>query len=293
VTPRAHRPGRAFALALAVALTAHASEARAYCRTTTVPVTAGYDPASTGVCWTQGKPIAWPLGDRIGYELDRSASPQVDLAAFTTVADQAFTAWNTAACGSGDAGYPDIHVEFAGTVDSDVVTTDCGLIQCGPHVHDTHHVITFRGQSWNSTDPLSTLALTIVTFGATSGTIFDADTEINTSQWNISVADPLPPDAYDLRSILTHEAGHFLGLAHSQDSEAVMYALYHPGGAITLTPDDVDGICAIYGPSSGGSIGGGGGCALAAPPASSHAPVVLGGILLAAALIRRRRRCAR
>src|ERR1019366_8185381 len=54
---------------------------------------------------------------------------------------------------------------------------------------------------------------------------------------------------YDLGSILTHEAGHFLGLAHTADTSAVMYASYSPGATV-LTPDDVAGICSIY-PSDG------------------------------------------
>jgi hypothetical protein len=52
-----------------------------------------------------------------------------------------------------------------------------------------------------------------------------------------------------LPSILTHEAGHFLGLAHSSDSSAVMFASYHVNST-NLQPDDVNGICSIY-PSDG------------------------------------------
>ncbi len=69
----------------------------------------------------------------------------------------------------------------------------------------------------------------------------------------------VPNGYYDLASILTHEAGHFLGLAHSAETSAVMYAHYHPGQNV-LTPDDVGGICSIYPPdltrnTAGGAIG--------------------------------------
>jgi hypothetical protein len=281
-----------FAAAAVLASLAHlfaTSDAHAYCRTTTVPPDAGYDPASVGSCWTQGRPVAWPLGARIGYELDETASTQVDLAQVTMAADQAFTAWNTASCPFGpDGGSPNVFGYESGTVDAALVSTDCGLIQCGPTVHDTHHVITFRDSSWTSNDPVNTLALTIVTYGVSSGTIFDADIEINSGQHTISTANPLPAGAYDLRSILTHEAGHFFGLAHSQNLNAVMYAYYRPE-SITLTPDDVAGICSIYVPSKDS----GGGCAFSAAPTSSHACVAFGTLALAAVYVRRRRRCAR
>src|SRR5207237_1152648 len=52
----------------------------------------------------------------------------------------------------------------------------------------------------------------------------------------------------DVESIATHEAGHFLGLAHTPDVNAVMYATY-PLGAIKRNLDpgtDVRDICGVY-----------------------------------------------
>jgi hypothetical protein len=53
-----------------------------------------------------------------------------------------------------------------------------------------------------------------------------------------------------LLSILTHEAGHFLGLAHSPLPNATMYAFYEQGTNDwrTLSDDDIAGICSIYPP---------------------------------------------
>ncbi len=50
----------------------------------------------------------------------------------------------------------------------------------------------------------------------------------------------------DTQSIATHEEGHFLGLDHSSQSSAVMYASYPGGVKRTLTGDDIGGVCAIY-----------------------------------------------
>src|SRR5262249_51648636 len=51
---------------------------------------------------------------------------------------------------------------------------------------------------------------------------------------------------YDLQSVAVHEMGHALGLDHSSDSTAVMYATYN-GTKRSLSSDDISGIQAIYG----------------------------------------------
>src|SRR5262249_7789043 len=78
--------------------------------------------------------------------------------------------------------------------------------------------------------------------------IYDADMELNSAD-NDFTTDDTNVD-FDLLSILTHESGHFLGLAHSADIHAVMFPDYmeHTTNLRTLTADDIAGICAIYPP---------------------------------------------
>jgi hypothetical protein len=55
----------------------------------------------------------------------------------------------------------------------------------------------------------------------------------------------------DIFSVALHEAGHALGLAHSDNPNSVMYPYYHR--VTGLKADDIAGIQALYGSGSGGS----------------------------------------
>jgi hypothetical protein len=77
-----------------------------------------------------------------------------------------------------------------------------------------------------------------------SGTTIDeADIALNTNfSWATNGND------IDIETVLLHENGHALGLGHSLDLEAVMYASYH-GVLRFLQPDDIAGVSSLY-PSS-------------------------------------------
>jgi hypothetical protein len=171
-----------------------------------------------------------------GYSLQQDASPlrHITLDQATQLAAQAFARWSAVPC---RGGAPAIEAHDVGPV-------ACALVQydtSGPN----QHVIVFRDDGWPYSDSSNTIGLTTITYDATSGEIFDADMEINSHDFDLVAAPPVPPGGIDLASVITHEAGHFLGLAHSGDRGAVMYAHYRPGES-TLTPDDVDGICSMY-----------------------------------------------
>jgi hypothetical protein len=57
----------------------------------------------------------------------------------------------------------------------------------------------------------------------------------------------------DIEGIGVHELGHGLGLAHSSDPSATMFATTTPGGSVggrTIETDDINGIQSIYGAKS-------------------------------------------
>jgi MYXO-CTERM domain-containing protein len=275
-----------FCAIVLAAVTSSPGVAWAYCRTTATAAPAGFNPAfADGGCWAEGVPLAWAQASHIPYSIAASASQQVSLAEATRIAQLSFNSWNHAACAGGR---PNVVAYNAGPASDAQVGSDCGLNPCDPKVHDPQHLIVFRDDGWPYNDPVNTLALTTVTYGVNSGTIFDADIEINSSSKArpLTTQEPPDPSMVDLQAILTHEAGHFLGLAHATDQTVVMYAYYSPGH-IELTPDDIAGVCAIYPqPQSG--------CSSSAAPAPSSGSAAAAGVLLSllAAWRARRRRSA-
>lgn len=67
-------------------------------------------------------------------------------------------------------------------------------------------------------------------------------------RWSDDSAD----DGIHLRPVAIHEIGHLLGLSHSRDPGAIMFAIYSPD-RVALAADDIRGIRALYGPPGDGT----------------------------------------
>jgi hypothetical protein len=231
---------------LAVALAP--GEAAAFCRTTTVPVAPNFQP-SREKCWDQGNPLFWKNAC-ISYDLHRASSKQVSYDDAADHVTRAFTRWTGASCPTKG--------EFTSRVSIDV--RDFGPVECGAVKYNqdfgNQNVIVFRDDKWDKNDSSNTLALTTVTFNPDTGEIYDADMEVNTHEHPVTVRDPVPATGYDFASIMTHETGHFLGLAHSGEPRATMYANYQPGATAmrNLTQDDIAGICTVYRPDGSRAV---------------------------------------
>jgi hypothetical protein len=275
----------------------HGGRAHAYCRTTTVGVPADYNPED-GSCWTEGLPLYWQNAC-VGYSIQQNASVQVSYDDAKDAISEAFSKWTSATCttdgvsasvsgtGSGAGTGDDDDTESA-TVDAGNVNAngqiarvsidvrDLGPVECDEVTYSAtgpnQHVILFRDDSWPHNDSNNTLALTTVVFNPDTGELYDADMEINTAQQKVTLQDPVPPDGYDFQSIVTHETGHFLGMAHSTDDHATMFAHYDPGQTTLrhLTFDDLDGICNIYPPNGTRNTGIGVVPQLACDPTPRH-----------------------
>jgi MYXO-CTERM domain-containing protein len=230
---------RVVPVALAFALIAVPRGASAYCRATTCdPQGAKCEPPLPTDC---GTPLRWRR-DCVGVAVQSDASSQVTYAETKGTVRAAFGAWEQVDCGGVQ---PGIHVEILNKVDCAEVEYN----ETGGNVN----VVVFRDDEWPHAEGLHNVALTTVTFEKESGEIYDADIEINTAEYPMTVSDEAATTEYDLLSILTHEAGHFLGMAHAVDNpDATMNATYQPMTLDfrTLEPDDAAGICAIYLPDS-------------------------------------------
>jgi hypothetical protein len=251
----------AFAFLLTVAVVMATRDVRAYCRTTTCGLPPDYSPSVEGACTppdfaalceSETPPVnpvpPWWRNACISYDVQQDASVQIPYATAAQLAAEAFAKWTGVMCPNGQS---------SSRVSIDV--RDLGPVSCDEVQYSSdqgnQHVIVFRDNGSPDFDTNNTLGLTTVTFDPASGEIYDADMEINSSV-TLAVGDPVPADGYDFQSIITHEAGHFLGLAHSVDLDATMYAQYLPGTTTKriLTADDMDGICSIYLPDGYRSV---------------------------------------
>ena len=231
------------AAALGLGIVLSAGTASAYCRTTTCDIPNPADDCTWDAdgCATSGKPLFWPDScGWFGVQKDGSDLSGISYERLHEVVANAFSKWSKSSCAAGAA--PSFEMQ-----DTDLLY---GPVECPVHEFNKHAANAstwmFRDDAWPYNDPINTIALTSTSVDLDTGRILDADVEINS--FGTKITDSNTNAGADLESIVTHEAGHFLGLAHSSVPTATMARSY-PGLAIrSLDPDDEKGICAVYPP---------------------------------------------
>lgn len=161
------------------------------------------------------------------------------------------------------------------------------LTQSSP---DRENRIVFRASDWPPELGPETLALTTAVYRRGTGQIVDADIDLNAVDHVWSTGTPALEGHDDVENTLTHELGHVLGFAHSEEPTATMFASAPVGelGKRDLAEDDINAVCDVY--PGGTPRGVRSSCALAPSGPEGLGPwASLGAALGLVALARRRR----
>lgn len=228
-------------------------QAFAFCQTTTClpSVSCVDDPEQCCIldrngCDTNGLVVTWQ-SECASYAITQGGSPQrgISSAQLSEAVDRAFQRWTSVNCGLSS---PSIRFENFGAAECAAV--EVNSIHGGPNAN----LWMFRDETWPHTEPSGSgssvnsaaLALTTVTFNWMTSEMLDADVEINSAEAQFTTGDH--NIFIDLDAIVTHEAGHFLGLDHTNDTTATMAPGYvpHTVDQRTLALDDERGVCASY-----------------------------------------------
>ncbi len=162
---------------------------------------------------------------------------QIPYSTLLTIMRRSFDRWSftNAQCS------PSIAFAFAATP----FTSPSGVTAVNG-LDDQNNVIWLTGNAWRYST--ATLGLTTNTFYP--GELSDSDTEMNNNvTWGEGAT--ISSGDYDAESVLTHEAGHFIGFDHTPTTIAVMLATISTGEIKrNLAGPDISDVCTIYPPSS-------------------------------------------
>lgn len=228
--------------------------------------------ARTALAWrqyttTEGLPMHWPASasPKLAYGIDVTGLSQDGLAPVAVAAaiDASFGTWQAVACPvcttdaatvpctaanacvvrSVGLGFADLGPQNPQAIGLGCQATSASA--CVPAPDGNQILFIHNSDAWPFGSQI--IAMTVVTATADAGEIVDADVALNAGGVAFCL-DECGPGKIHLGAVIQHEAGHFLGLDHSEQPDAVMFAR-PPAQTVamaSLTADDIAGVCAAY-----------------------------------------------
>jgi hypothetical protein len=212
-----------------------APRAQAYCLLTTEMPTPGDNCAGTGIG------LKWRRSC-MSFSMQERAEPEPGFEDIRDVADVSFVTWMQVSCEAGPVGLGVAQTQQLGECDEPEYN------QTAPNANTIIFI-----DNWIERElPPDAFGLTLVWHNPDDGEIYDADMQINETLGALAICGAVCPEGrVDLQNVITHEAGHFFGLGHSNVRTATMSARASVGeiSKRDLSEDDRAGLCAIYGTS--------------------------------------------
>jgi hypothetical protein len=177
-----------------------------------------------------GTELHWPAASLpVSFQLHAGGTADVTDGSDLLALAAAFDTWQDVACTS---------IEFVRADDLSSAAQSCG---------DGINAVFFEESSWPADYGSEALGVTSPCFDPNTGEIFDADIVFNGVDYKWATDGR--KNAVDVQNIATHEAGHFIGIGHSEYADATMY--YASGGngetfRRDLTTDDEAAVCHLY-----------------------------------------------
>ena len=254
-------------LGLALLASFAANDASAYCRMTT----GGGAQVGEQACVEIEAPLFWD-DTCLSYAVDRRGSAWMDLSDIEDSVNAAFETWETAECPGGST--PNL-VFKPSMQPSTCKRPEFNTVGTGGNVNTIAFLDPWEDPCRDADDlPYDprAFAVTIVWHNTSTGEILDADMMINDLRFvpggraGGPYAD-CPEDGCDgsdadLRGIVTHEAGHFIGIGHCNPIDkddpndpcviATMFSMAERNAVDkrSLAPDDINAVCDIYPPGN-------------------------------------------
>ena len=246
-------------ITLAFAVLAVTDDAAAFCRMTTE----GGAQVGDAACIEAGAPLEW-RNPCLSYAIDSRGSQWMTDDDVEEAVDLAFKAWENADC---EGSPPNL-------IFKPLQPSTCKRAEynCEGNVNTIAFLDPWKDECSDPENPgydRNAFAVTIVWHDTRTGEILDADMMINdqlSSRFNAGGPYAICPDTgctgndADLGSIVTHEAGHFIGIGHCNPIDAddpndpcvqaTMFSMADRESVNkrTLAADDIAAVCTIYPP---------------------------------------------